>query len=449
LEIKTGNNSLVKKTGGKKMLDVKIIRQNPEAVREALSKRGVEIDLGEFLELDRNRRETLVKVEQLKNRKNSVSEEIAKLKLAGKDTENLVLEMRSVAAEIKKLDEKVKEAEEKIKELLLRIPNIPHESVPEGRGAEENVVVRKWGELREFKFPPRPHWEIGEKLGILDFERGAKVSGARFIFSRGKGALLERALINFMLDTHTKENGYVEVFPPFLVNRESMIGTGQLPKFAEDMFKVEGTEYYLIPTAEVPVTNLYRGEILDGEKLPIRHCAYSACFRAEAGAAGRETRGLIRQHQFNKVELVKFCREENSYEELEKLTRDAERILQLLALPYRVVVLCTGDLGFSAAKTYDLEVWMPGAGEYREISSCSNFEDFQARRANIRYREGKGRVKFVHTLNGSGLAVGRTVAAILENYQQEGGSVIVPEKLIPYMNGLKEISAEGSGQTEA
>ncbi|MGB9846753.1 MAG: serine--tRNA ligase, partial [Desulfotomaculales bacterium] len=315
--------------------------------------------------------------------------------------------------------------------------------------AEENVVVRKWGELREFEFPPRPHWEIGEKLGILDFERGAKVSGARFIFSKGEGALLERALINFMLDTHTKEHGYVEVFPPFLVNRESMIGTGQLPKFAEDMFKVEGAEYYLIPTAEVPVTNLYRGEILDGEKLPVRHCAYSACFRAEAGAAGRETRGLIRQHQFNKVELVKFCREENSYEELEKLTRDAERILQLLGLPYRVVVLCTGDLGFSAAKTYDLEVWMPGAGEYREISSCSNFEDFQARRANIRYREGKGRVKFVHTLNGSGLAVGRTVAAILENYQQADGSVIVPEKLIPYMNGLKEIRAEGSGQTGA
>jgi seryl-tRNA synthetase len=433
---------LVKKTGGKKMLDVKIIRQNTEAVREALRKRGVEIDLREFLELDRNRRETLVKVEQLKSRKNSVSGEIARLKLAGKDTENLVLEMRNVAAEIKELDEKVKEAEEKIKELLLRIPNVPHESVPEGRSAEENVVVRKWGELREFEFPPRPHWEIGEKLGILDFERGAKVSGARFIFSKGEGALLERALINFMLDTHTKEHGYVEVFPPFLVNRDSMIGTGQLPKFAEDMFKVEGTEYYLIPTAEVPVTNLYRGEILDGEKLPVRHCAYSACFRAEAGAAGRETRGLIRQHQFNKVELVKFCREENSYEELEKLTRDAERILQLLALPYRVVVLCTGDLGFSAAKTYDLEVWMPGAGEYREISSCSNFEDFQARRANIRYREGKGRVKFVHTLNGSGLAVGRTVAAILENYQQADGSVIVPEKLIPYMNGLKEIRAE-------
>ena len=421
------------------MLDVKLIRQNPEMVREALQKRGLKIELEEFLELDKKRRETLTRVEQMKNRKNVVSEEIAKMKLAGKDTEKIVVEMKELAARIKELDEEVREAEEKMKEILLRIPNLPHESVPFGRSQEENVVVRRWGTPKEFDFPVKPHWEIGERLGIIDFERGAKVSGTRFTFSKGKGALLERALINFMLDVHTKEHGYVELFPPFLVKSESMIGTGQLPKFAEDMFKVEGMDYYLIPTAEVPVTNIYREEILDGERLPIYHCAYSACFRAEAGAAGRDTRGLIRQHQFNKVELVKFCRQENSFEELEKLTKDAERILQLLGLPYRVVALCTGDLGFSAAKTYDLEVWMPGLGEYKEISSCSNFTDYQARRANIRYRDEKGSVRFVHTLNGSGVAVGRTVAAILENYQQKDGRVKVPERLIPYMQGNTEI----------
>ena len=421
------------------MLDVKLIRQNPEMVREALQKRGLKIELEEFLELDKKRRETLTRVEQMKNRKNVVSEEIAKMKLAGKDTEKIVVEMKELAARIKELDEEVREAEEKMKEIVLRIPNLPHESVPFGRSQEENVVVRRWGTPKEFDFPVKPHWEIGERLGIIDFERGAKVSGTRFTFSKGKGALLERALINFMLDVHTKEHGYVELFPPFLVKSESMIGTGQLPKFAEDMFKVEGMDYYLIPTAEVPVTNIYREEILDGERLPIYHCAYSACFRAEAGAAGRDTRGLIRQHQFNKVELVKFCRQENSFEELEKLTKDAERILQLLGLPYRVVALCTGDLGFSAAKTYDLEVWMPGLGEYKEISSCSNFTDYQARRANIRYRDEKGSVRFVHTLNGSGVAVGRTVAAILENYQQKDGRVKVPERLIPYMQGNTEI----------
>ncbi len=421
------------------MLDIKFVRSNPEIVKEALEKRGIENRLAEFLELDQKRRELLVVVEQLKNKRNVVSEEIGKLKVAGEEAAHLILEMKEVAAKIKGLDEQVREAEEELKEILLRIPNLPHESVPIGKGAEENVVMRTWGTPRQFSFPARAHWEIGEALDIIDFERGAKVSGARFVFYKGLGALLERALINFMLDLHTKEHGYVEVFPPFLVNSDSMVGTGQLPKFAEDMFKVEGTDYYLIPTAEVPVTNIYKGEILEGEKLPIYHCAYSACFRAEAGAAGRDTRGLIRQHQFNKVELVKFCKQEDSFAELEKLTRDAERVLQLLGLPYRVVILCTGDLGFSAAKTYDLEVWMPSLGEYKEISSCSNFTDYQARRANIRYREAKGRVKFVHTLNGSGVAVGRTVAAILENYQQADGSVKVPEALVHYMHGIKEI----------
>lgn len=421
------------------MLDGKFVRSNPELVREALEKRGLEIDLAEFLELDQRRRELLVAVEQLKNKRNVVSEEIARLKAAGRDAGKMILEMRDVAAKIKELDEQVRQVEEKIRNFLLRIPNLPHESVPAGKNAEENVVLRQWGKPKKFDFPAKAHWDIGEALDILDFERGAKVSGTRFTFSKGLGALLERALINFMLDLHTRKHGYVEIFPPFMVNSDSMTGTGQLPKFAEDMFKVEGTDYYLIPTAEVPVTNLYKGEILDGERLPIYHCAYSACFRAEAGAAGRDTRGLIRQHQFNKVELVKFCKPESSFEELEKLTRDAEEVLQALELPYRVVVLCTGDLGFSSAKTYDLEVWMPALGEYKEISSCSNFLDFQARRANIRYREGKGKPQYIHTLNGSGVAVGRTVAAILENHQQQDGSVRVPPALVPYLHGITEI----------
>jgi len=347
--------------------------------------------------------------------------------------------MKKVSDEIKELDEKTRQLEKEIRDSLLSIPNIPHESVPPGLSSDDNVVVRTWGTPGSFDFPVKTHWEIGELHEMLDFERGGKVSGARFVFYRGTGALLERSLFNFFLDIHTRDHGYTEVFPPFLVNSGSMFGTGQLPKFAEDMFKVEGTDYYLIPTAEVPVTNLYRDEILDAEKLPLKHCAYSACFRAEAGAAGRDTRGLIRQHQFNKVELVKFCRPEESYEELEKLTRDAERILQLLELPYRVVSLCAGDLGFSSAKTYDLEVWLPSYGEYKEISSCSNFVDFQARRANIRFRQGKGKPQYVHTLNGSGLAVGRTVAAVLENCQQEDGAVKVPEVLVSYMHGLKKI----------
>lgn len=423
------------------MLDLRFVRSHPEIVAEALKKRGSEVSLEPFLEMDKRWREKLVVAEQLKNRRNVVSEEIGRRKKAGEDAEELVREMREVSARIKKLDEEIRDLEEQIQLALLHIPNIPHESVPVGKDAADNVEVRRWGEPRKFDFPPRPHWEIGEALDIIDFERGAKVAGARFSFYKGAGARLERALINFMLDLHVK-HGYVEVFPPFIVNSDSMVGTGQLPKFAEDMFKLEGKSYYLIPTAEVPVTNLYREEIIPAERLPIYHCAYSACFRAEAGAAGRETRGLIRQHQFNKVELVKFTRPETSYEELEKLTADAERVLQLLGLPYRVVCLCTGDLGFAAAKTYDLEVWLPSYGEYKEISSCSNFEDYQARRANIRFKEPGGKPRFVHTLNGSGLAIGRTVAAILENYQQEDGSVVIPEVLVPYMGGQERITPE-------
>ncbi|MQL53022.1 serine--tRNA ligase [Desulfofundulus thermobenzoicus] len=423
------------------MLDLKFVRNNPRLVEESLQKRGAAVSLKPFLELDARRREKLVVAEQLKNRRNVVSEEIGRLKKAGREARDMVLEMRQVSQQIKELDEEIRDLEEQIQVALLNIPNIPHASVPVGRDDADNVEVRRWGDPRQFDFPARAHWDLGEALDILDFERGTKVTGARFSFYKGAGARLERAVINFMLDLHIKEHGYVEVFPPFVVNSDSMIGTGQLPKFAEDMFKLEGRDYYLIPTAEVPVTNLYRDEILPAEKLPIYHCAYSACFRAEAGAAGRDTRGLIRQHQFNKVELVKFTRPEDSYDELEKLTADAERVLQLLGLPYRVVILCTGDLGFSSAKTYDLEVWLPSYGAYKEISSCSNFEDFQARRANIRFKEGKAKPQFVHTLNGSGLAVGRTVAAILENYQQPDGSVLIPEALVPYMGGITTITA--------
>lgn len=422
------------------MLDIKLLRQNPELVAQGLRRRGLTAPLEHFLELDARRRSLLTEVEGLKNRRNTVSAEIARLKKEGAEVEDLIEEMREVSRLIKELDAEVQAVEEKLAQELLNIPNLPHSSVPDGVSDADNQVVRVWGERPAFTFEPRPHWEIAERLGIIDFERGSKVAGARFVFYRGAGAKLERALINFMLDLHTEKHGYIEVFPPYLVNSSAMIGTGQLPKFAEDMFHVTGTDYYLIPTAEVPVTNLYREEILDGDLLPIYHVAYSACFRAEAGAAGRETRGLIRQHQFNKVELVKFTRPEESYEELEKMTRDAEEVLRLLGLPYRVVLLCAGDLGFAAAKTYDLEVWFPAAGTYREISSCSNCEDFQARRANIRFRPGpKGKLRYVHTLNGSGVAVGRTVAALLENYQQEDGSVIIPPALRPYMGGLEII----------
>lgn len=414
------------------MLDLKFVRSNPQQVREALEKRGGKISLDGFLALDEERRSLLSQVEDMKARRNAVSKRIGVMRGKGEDASEIMAEMRELGDEIDRIDSRVKEVEEGLNDQLMAIPNIPHPSVPVGPDDSANVEQRRWGEPPAFPFEPKNHWDIAAGLGILDFERAAKISGARFTVYRGLGARLERAVINFFLDTHT-DRGYTEILPPYLVNSNSMRGTGQLPKFAEDMFHVEGTDYYLIPTAEVPVTNLHGGEILDEKQLPISYCAYSACFRAEAGAAGRDTRGLIRQHQFNKVELVKFTKPEDGYAELEKLTADAEHVLQKLGLAYRVVCLSTGDMGFSSAKTYDLEVWLPGADMYREISSCSCFEDFQARRANIRFRREGGKPEFVYTLNGSGVAVGRTVAAILENYQQEDGSVKVPEVLVPYM----------------
>ncbi|SPF32961.1 seryl-tRNA synthetase, also charges selenocysteinyl-tRNA with serine [Candidatus Desulfosporosinus infrequens] len=415
------------------MLDLKFVRNYPEVVKEALEKRHVSISLDHFLEQEEKRRKLLFEIENLKARRNTVSEEVGRLKKVGEDAEKLVLEMRELGLIVKDLEQKSTDIVQEMEKVLYEIPNIPHASVPIGSDENSNVQVRTWGIPRVFEFEPKAHYEIGEKLDILDFVRAAKVTGARFTFYKGLGAKLERSLISFMLDRHTSK-GYIEILPPYLVNRTSMIGTGQLPKFEEDAFKVVGTDYFLIPTAEVPVTNLYREEILDGSKLPIRHCAYSSCFRSEAGSAGRDTRGLIRQHQFNKVELVKFSLPENSYEELELLTKDAESILQELELPYRVMALSTGDLGFTSAKTYDLEVWLPSFNTYREISSCSNFEDFQARRANIRFRRGpKEKPEYVHTLNGSGLAIGRTVAAIMENYQDDSGKVLVPKALQPYM----------------
>ncbi|BAE81797.1 serine--tRNA ligase [Desulfitobacterium hafniense] len=415
------------------MLDLKFVRTNPEVVKEALKKRNSNVSLDAFLEQEEERRKLLFEVESLKAKRNTVSEEVGRRKKHGEDAEQLILEMREVGQKVKNLEDKLGEIEQSMEAVLYEIPNIPHESVPVGADEEANVEVRTWGTPRSFDFEPLAHYEIGEKLDILDFARAGKVTGARFTFYKGLGAKLERALISFMLDRHSAK-GYVEVLPPYMVHRNSMIGTGQLPKFEEDAFKVAGTDYFLIPTAEVPVTNMYREEILEAEQLPIHHCAYSACFRAEAGSAGRDTRGLIRQHQFNKVELVKFAFPENSYEELESLTRDAESILQELELPYRVMALSTGDLGFTSAKTYDLEVWLPSFNTYREISSCSNFEDFQARRANIRFRRApKAKPEFLHTLNGSGLAIGRTVSAILENYQEADGRVRVPKALQPYL----------------
>lgn len=416
------------------MLDLKFVRDNLPVVEQALKNRNSAVDLSEFTGMERRRRDLLVEVEALKSKRNTVSQEVSSLKKSGQNADALILEMRGVGDRIAAMDTELKDIETKLTSILMYIPNIPHASVPVGADEEANPEIRRWGEPRKFDKAPLAHWEIGEKLGILDFERGGKVSGARFTFSKGLGSRLERSLISFMIDLHTLEHGYTEFFPPFIVNRESMVGTGQLPKFAEDMFKLEGYEYYLIPTAEVPITNYHRGEILDGRDLPLYYTAYSACFRAEAGAAGRDTRGLIRQHQFNKVEMVKFTKPEDSYAELEKLTLNAEKVLQRLELPYRTILLCTGDMGFSSAKTYDLEVWLPSADRYREISSCSNFEDYQARRADIKFRrEPKAKPEYVHTLNGSGVAVGRTVAAILENYQQEDGSVIVPDALRPYM----------------
>jgi len=425
------------------VLDIKLIRNDPDKVREAMRRRGEEAPIDEVLALDERRRALVTEVEQLKARRNQVSEEVARAKRAGQDASEIIAAVREVSDRIKALDDEIRDVEDRLHQLLLVIPNIPHESVPYGESDADNVEVRRWGEPRKFDFEPKPHWEIGTRLGILDFERAAKVAGARFTVYKGAGARLERALINFMLDVHTQEHGYTEIWPPFLANAASMTGTGQLPKFAEDMFRCEGTDLYMIPTAEVPVTNLHRDEILDGDQLPIYYVAYSPCFRAEAGAHGRDTRGLIRQHQFNKVELVKFVRPEDSYDELEKLVADAEDILRRLGLPYRVSMMCTAEVGFAAAKKYDPEVWMPSYGRYVEISSCSNFEDFQARRANIRFRRHpKAKPEYVHTLNGSGLAVGRTLAAILENYQNEDGSVTIPEVLRPYMGGMTRIEPQ-------
>jgi seryl-tRNA synthetase len=423
------------------MLDIKFIRQNPDIVAESLKKRGAEAPLNEFLKQDEERRNMLFEVERLKSLRNTKSEEIARKKKTGETADELIAHMREVSQQIKEMDEKIKALEENLQKIALTIPNIPDESVPEGKSDADNVEVRRWGTPTEFNFEPKAHWDIGEDLDILDFNRAGKITGSRFTVYRGAGAKLERALINLMIDLHVEKHGYTEIMPPYIVNRASMTGTGQLPKFEEDAFKLYNkNDYFLIPTAEVPVTNLHRDEVIDKEKLPIYYVAYSACFRAEAGSAGRDTRGLIRQHQFNKVELVKFTEPDTSMEELEKLTHDAEEVLQLLGLPYRVVVLSTGDLGFSSAKTYDIEVWMPSYNRYVEISSCSNFKDYQARRAKIQYRPEKGaKLQYVHTLNGSGLAVGRTTAAILENFQQEDGSVVIPEALRPYMGGTEKI----------
>jgi len=424
------------------VLDVKILRSEFSRVEQSLKNRGKSLDLiADFPKLDARRRELLQESESLKNRRNTVSAEVARLKKNRENADELILEMREVSDKIKAMDEEVRELEASIAELTLAIPNIPHESVPVGASEEDNVEVRRWSEPAAFDFEPKAHWELAQNLNILDFEAAAKVTGSRFTFYKGLGARLERALISFMMDLHSDKHGYEEMLPPYIVNRDSLYGTGQLPKFEEDLFKISDTDYYLIPTAEVPVTNYHREEILNAEDLPKYYVAYSSCFRSEAGAAGRDTRGLIRQHQFNKVEMVKIVHPDTSFDELEKMTADAERVLQLLNLPYRVMELCTGDMGFGSMKTYDLEVWLPESGVYREISSCSNIGDFQARRANIRFRpEPKAKPEFVHTLNGSGLAVGRTVAAILENYQQADGSVVIPDVLRPYMGNISVIA---------
>ena len=422
------------------MLDARYLRENLETVEARLKTRGAGVDLERFRQLDGSRRELLQQTETLKALRNKVSDEISRIKDKSQ-AQDRIAEMREVSQRITGLDEELKGVEEALENFLLTVPNIPFASTPVGTSEADNVEIRKWGEKPAFDFAPKPHWEIGESLDILDFERGAKLAGARFTLYKGAGARLERALINFMLDLHTERHKYLEMLPPFMVNRESMTGTGQLPKFEEDLFHMEGVDYFLIPTAEVPVTNIHRGEILRAGDLPLCYTAYTPCFRKEAGSYGKDTRGLIRQHQFNKVELVKFVHPADSYSELDKLLADAEEVLRLLGLPYRVVELCTADLGFSAARTFDIEVWLPGQDCYREISSCSNFEDFQARRASIRFRaDEKSKPEFVHTLNGSGLAVGRTLVAILENYQQANGSVIVPEALRPYMGGIDKIA---------
>jgi len=423
------------------MLDLKFIRSNLDSVKEMLKNRRDDLDISVFESLDKERRERLTILEELRHRRNRVSEEISVMKKRGEDASQIIAEMKKVSTEIKERETELSGIMDQLNSMIMIMPNLPHESVVLGEDEKDNPVIRKWGEIRKMDFEPLPHWEIGERLNILDFACASKLAGSRFVLYRGAGALLERALINFMLDIHTKEHGYTEILPPFMVNSACMTGTGNLPKFKEDLFKIEGWDFYLIPTAEVPVTNIHREEILKEEELPIYYVSYTPCFRSEAGSYGKDTRGLIRQHQFNKVELVKFSRPEDSYAELEKLTANAEEILRRLELPYRVVSLCTGDLGFSAAKTYDLEVWIPGQNLYREISSCSNFCDFQARRAGIRFKKkGVSGTELVHTLNGSGLAVGRTLLAILENYQQNDGRVVIPEALRPYMGGMEAIS---------
>ncbi|MCG6918457.1 MAG: serine--tRNA ligase [Deltaproteobacteria bacterium] len=426
------------------MLDIKFVRDNSVAVQRMLEQRGYDTELQPILALDQERREAIQEVESLKHERKVVSDQIAQMKKKKEDASEIISRMRQVSQRIKELDGKLGQVEEELHRALLLIPNVPHESVPVGKDADDNPVVKRWGEIDKFSFTPKQHWELGESLGILDFERAAKITGARFTLYWGLGARLERALINFMLDLHTTKHGYLEVLPPFMVNSAAMTGTGQLPKFKEDLFKLEDWDYYLVPTAEVPVTNIFMNEILEEEDLPLYYTAYTPCFRSEAGSYGKDTRGLIRQHQFNKVELVKFTTPEHSYDELESLLLDAEEVLQKLELPYQVVTLCTGDLGFSAAKTYDIEVWIPGQQAFREISSCSNFEDFQARRANIRYRpKGKKKIAYPYTLNGSGLAVGRTLVAIIENWQQEDGSVVIPPPLRNYMGGVDIIAPRG------
>jgi seryl-tRNA synthetase len=422
------------------MLDLKFMRENMDHVGDALRRRGTVVTLSGFVELDRARRDILVSVERLRAERNAASEEIGRFRRGKKDASALMERMKQVSAKIREQEADLPDIERRMEEVLLSIPNIPDPSVPEGKGEEDNPTLRTWGDQPAFPFPVRDHVDIGTGMDILDFDRAAKIAGARFCLMKGAGALLERSLINFMLDVHTREHGYTEVLPPFLANSASFLGTGQLPKFEEDLFHVAGTDYYLVPTAEVPVTNIVRDEILSADSLPLKMTAYTPCFRAEAGSHGKDVRGMIRQHQFNKVELVKICRPEESWAELDSLTADAEEILRRLCLPHRVVVLCTGELGFSAAKTYDIEVWLPSQARYREISSCSNFTDFQARRAKIRFRDGAtGKTRLTHTLNGSGLAVGRTVVAILENFQQEDGSVLIPEVLRPYMGGMERI----------
>lgn len=425
------------------MLDLKRLRNEAEEIKIAMQSRGESFDVSiidEVIDLDQKRRELIFQVEEMKKERNEKSALVPKMKKAGENTEQLMADMKDLSQKVKDLDNEVSEIDQKIEYIMLRIPNVPHKDVPEGNTDDDNVEIKVWGEPRTFDFDIKAHWDLGTDLDILDFERAGKITGSRFTVYKGLGARLERAVINYFLDTHIEKNGYTEILPPYMVNRTSMTGTGQLPKFEEDAFKIQNDDYFLVPTAEVPVTNLYRDEVLEGDKLPIKFAAYSSCFRSEAGSAGRDTRGLIRQHQFNKVELVKFVRPEESYAELEKLVADAESVLQGLEIPYRIVKICKGDLGFTAAFKYDIEVWMPSYGRYVEISSCSNFEDFQARRANIRYKEdAKAKPKFVHTLNGSGLAVGRTIAAILENYQRKDGTISIPDALIMYMGGREYI----------